>query len=176
MQQPVDTRYDAAVQSSPTTLVIAPLLIRIFIDILGFHKNKMTTEGSDEEQASKSSSPTIDAPHSETANSAASHHPDLQPAQEAAAATDGKENATSPDEPPLPDEEAPPLPDEPPPNAADDGWEAKWEETAKAWYFYNHRTGVTQWENPRLPASTVHSHGPYDRFANFYYFLCSFPA
>jgi hypothetical protein len=136
----------------------------------------MISASSDENQAGKFSTPTTDALHSETANSAASYHPDLPPAQEAAAATDEKGDANTTNEPPLPDEEAPPLPDEPPPNAADDGWEAKWEEAAKAWYFYNHRTGVTQWENPRLPAATVYSHGPYDRFANFYHFLCSFPA
>jgi hypothetical protein len=98
-------------------------------------------------------------------------------AQEAAVAAELKEEgATADAEPPLPDEEAPPLPDEPPPNQDDDGWDAQWEPTAKAWYFINHRTGVSQWENPRVPAATADSHGPYDRFANFYHFVCPCPA
>ncbi|KAH7396176.1 hypothetical protein BKA66DRAFT_402973, partial [Pyrenochaeta sp. MPI-SDFR-AT-0127] len=62
-------------------------------------------------------------------------------------------------DPPLPDEEAPPLPDEPPPSDDDDGWEPKWDYNANAWYFYNNRTGHSQWENPRVPAATAYSHG-----------------
>lgn len=56
--------------------------------------------------------------------------------------------------PPLPDEEVPPLPDEVPPGAAntDDGWEPVWDANAQAYYFYNRITGVSQWENPRVPA------------------------
>lgn len=55
--------------------------------------------------------------------------------------------------PPLPDEEVPPLPDEAPPGeaAADDGWEPVWDGNAQAYYFYNRITGVSQWENPRVP-------------------------
>jgi hypothetical protein len=86
------------------------------------------------------------------------------------------EGATAATDPPLPYEDAPPLPDEPPPDEADDGWEAQWDPTANAWYFLNRRTGVAQWENPRVPAAPAYSHGPYDRFANFYHFLCLFPA
>jgi hypothetical protein len=46
--------------------------------------------------------------------------------------------------PPLPRE---PLPREPLP---DDGWAPVWEPTAQAYYFYNSRTGATQWTNPRV--------------------------
>jgi hypothetical protein len=58
------------------------------------------------------------------------------------------------DAPPLPDEEVPPLPDEAPPSqdtAADDGWEPVWDGNAQAYYFYNRLTGLSQWENPRVP-------------------------
>ncbi|GAM83876.1 hypothetical protein ANO11243_018660 [Dothideomycetidae sp. 11243] len=51
------------------------------------------------------------------------------------------------EEPPLPDE-APPLPDEQPP---DDGWEARWDASHSAYYFFNRFTLKSQWENPRVP-------------------------
>ncbi|RHZ68972.1 hypothetical protein CDV55_106732 [Aspergillus turcosus] len=74
---------------------------------------------------------------------------------------DDEENTTSPKEknpqeqdasaPPLPDEPLPPpLPNEAPPDE-DDGWEPVWDATAQAYYFYNRFTGVSQWENPRVP-------------------------
>ncbi|KAJ5518942.1 hypothetical protein LT330_007344 [Penicillium expansum] len=54
--------------------------------------------------------------------------------------------------PPLPDEAPPPLPTEAPPaKPEDDGWEPAWDATAAAYYFYNRFTGVSQWENPRVP-------------------------
>lgn len=54
--------------------------------------------------------------------------------------------------PPLPDEVPPPLPDEAPPRQAeDDGWEPVWNANSNAYYFYNRFTGVSQWENPRVP-------------------------
>lgn len=54
--------------------------------------------------------------------------------------------------PPLPDEIPPPLPDEAHPSQAeDDGWEPVWDGNAQAYYFYNRLTGVSQWENPRVP-------------------------
>ncbi|KAJ4322479.1 hypothetical protein N0V94_002353 [Neodidymelliopsis sp. IMI 364377] len=68
------------------------------------------------------------------------------------------EGAVSEADPPLPDEEAPPLPDEPVPDADDDGWEPRWDQTAQAWYFYNNKTGQSQWENPRVPEATTVSH------------------
>ncbi|OJD33439.1 ww domain-containing protein [Diplodia corticola] len=63
--------------------------------------------------------------------------------------------ATASDAPPLPtDEVPPPLPDEEPPAQQDDGWEALWDQTVAAYYFYNRHTGVTQWENPRVPEAS----------------------
>lgn len=60
--------------------------------------------------------------------------------------------------PPLPDEVPPPLPDEAPPaQAKDDGWEAIWDENHYAYYFYNRFTGVSQWENPRVPDTAAPS-------------------
>ena len=57
------------------------------------------------------------------------------------------------DPPPLPEESIPPLPAVAPPGSVekDDGWEPIWEESAQAFYFYNRFTGVTQWNNPRVP-------------------------
>ncbi|KAI9930080.1 hypothetical protein ASPWEDRAFT_35346 [Aspergillus wentii DTO 134E9] len=67
----------------------------------------------------------------------------------------GSEEASAP---PLPDEELPPpLPNEAPPGE-DDGWEPVWDATAQAYYFYNRLTGVSQWENPRVPEP--HSEAP----------------
>ncbi|WEW56063.1 hypothetical protein PRK78_001498 [Emydomyces testavorans] len=53
----------------------------------------------------------------------------------------------------LPDEKAPPpLPNEPVPGQAeDDGWDAMWDDKVQAYYFFNRFTGVSQWENPRVP-------------------------
>lgn len=56
--------------------------------------------------------------------------------------------------PPLPDE-PPPLPNEKPPDQEkDDGWAPVWDDNAQAFYFYNHFTEVSQWENPRVPEPT----------------------
>ncbi|OOQ89081.1 WW domain protein [Penicillium brasilianum] len=58
--------------------------------------------------------------------------------------------------PPLPDEVPPPLPDEAPPvSTEDDGWEPVWDGNAQAFYFYNRYTGLSQWENPRVPDATA---------------------
>ncbi|KAK2843931.1 hypothetical protein FQN49_005935 [Arthroderma sp. PD_2] len=63
--------------------------------------------------------------------------------------------------PPLPDEEVPPLPDEPVPgDMEDDGWDAMWDDNAQAYYFYNRVTGLSQWENPRVPDATQPGLGP----------------
>lgn len=78
---------------------------------------------------------------------------------------------TSHSQPPLPDEPLPPpLPDEPVPEQQkpeteaqpeDDGWAPLWDESAQAFYFYNRFTGISQWENPRVPeASTQISSAP----------------
>lgn len=63
------------------------------------------------------------------------------------------------DAPPLPDEplpdEAPPLPDEPLPVAEeeDDGWSAQLDPASGCWYFLNRFTGLSQWDNPRVPSA-----------------------
>ncbi|KAF3941123.1 hypothetical protein ABW19_dt0209239 [Dactylella cylindrospora] len=50
--------------------------------------------------------------------------------------------------------ELPPLPPGPPPEEPpSDGWEAIWEPSAGAYYFYNHHSGETTWTNPRVPPS-----------------------
>lgn len=55
--------------------------------------------------------------------------------------------------PPLPDEVPPPLPNEAPPGQGeDDGWEPVWDANNQAYYFFNRITGLSQWENPRVPA------------------------
>lgn len=54
--------------------------------------------------------------------------------------------------PPLPDEVPPPLPDEAPPGQGeDDGWEPVWDANNQAYYFFNRLSGLSQWENPRVP-------------------------
>lgn len=122
------------------------------------------------------------APVAAPSSDSAGHHdgdPDASPTRGEASTMAMREGAIPAADPPLPYDEAPPLPDEPPPDQQDDGWEPKWEPTAKAWYFLNRITGVSQWENPRVAEATVapaYSHGPYDRFANFYHFLCPYPA
>ncbi|KAK8238997.1 hypothetical protein HDK77DRAFT_283249 [Phyllosticta capitalensis] len=69
------------------------------------------------------------------------------------------ETPTSTTTPPLPaDEVPPPLPNEEPPAPEDDGWDAHWDTNAAAYYFHNRYTGVTQWENPRVPDTS--SAGP----------------
>lgn len=83
---------------------------------------------------------------------------------------DGHPTTAATDAPPLPDEPVPgtqpsttkkessaatpPLPTEAPPGQeADDGWSAEWDATHQAWYFYNRFTGVSQWDNPRVPTA-----------------------
>ncbi|BCR94796.1 WW domain-containing protein [Aspergillus luchuensis] len=75
--------------------------------------------------------------------------------EEAAAAAAATESEAAP---PLPDEVPPPLPNEVPPgdnDNKDDGWEPVWDPTAQAYYFYNRFTGISQWENPRVPDATA---------------------
>jgi hypothetical protein len=92
-------------------------------------------------------------------------------------ATNREGSYASRTEAPLPyDDGAPPLPDEPVPDAEDDGWESRWDYNAGAWYFFNRKTGVSQWENPRVPEATAYTHGSYDRFANYHRLCLSFPA
>lgn len=115
-------------------------------------------------------SPTTQAHPSESTSNDDDHKrsvsPVASPVEEQGAISDSSEGAVPEDDPPLPDEEAPPLPDEPVPDAEDDGWEPRWDHNAQAWYFYNNKTGVSQWENPRVPEATTTSYASYDRFAN----------
>ncbi|KAI4773800.1 hypothetical protein E4T44_14342 [Aureobasidium sp. EXF-8845] len=66
---------------------------------------------------------------------------------------------TTDDAPPLPDEplpeDAPPLPDEPLPAPIDedDGWSAQLDTASGCWYFLNRFTGLSQWDNPRVPTA-----------------------
>lgn len=67
-----------------------------------------------------------------------------------------EEGETAASAPPLPDEVPPPLPNEAPPGGPteeDDGWEPVWDANAQAYYFYNRFTGMSQWENPRVPGA-----------------------
>lgn len=116
--------------------------------------------------------PTAPGPPNESISGDDGHKRSASPAKSSAgeegAPSERSEGAVSEDEPPLPDEEAPPLPDEPVPDAEDDGWEPRWDQNAQAWYFYNNKTGVSQWENPRVPVATTASYPSYDRFANKY--------
>lgn len=74
---------------------------------------------------------------------------------------DDEENASEREDtsaPPLPDEVPPPLPDEAPSaQTEDDGWEPVWDANHYAYYFYNRFTGVSQWENPRVPDTAAPS-------------------
>lgn len=91
---------------------------------------------------------------------------DESPEEKDKQARDG-DNHTADDvaQPPLPNEPtpggAPPLPTEAPPGQeVDDGWSAEWDATNQTWYFYNRFTGVSQWDNPRQPTSTIADGAP----------------
>ncbi|KAL0932032.1 WW domain-containing protein [Colletotrichum truncatum] len=68
------------------------------------------------------------------------------------APADEKKPASSSDAPPLPSEH-PPLPSGPPPATEDDGWDFQWDPNSQAYFFYNRFTGMTQWDNPRVPTA-----------------------
>lgn len=126
----------------------------------------MTADRSDAAEAPKPAA-TADTHSNEDGVSHEDRHESSASPAKAEDAAGDRSGSSAPDapatDPPLPDEEAPPLPDEPPPSDDDDGWEPKWDYNANAWYFYNNRTGHSQWENPRVPAATAYSHGSYDR-------------
>lgn len=84
--------------------------------------------------------------------------PAVSPAKEEGASSERSEGAVSEDD-------DPPLPDEPVPDAVDSYWEARFDNNSGAYYFYNSMTGVSQWQNPRLPEPTS-NYTSYDRFAN----------
>lgn len=101
--------------------------------------------------------------------SPAAPSPSGSPSEEGEARSDESpaksDDAAPTDAPPLPNEpvpgveqqpsaDTPPLPSEAPPGQeADDGWSAEWDATHQAWYFYNRFTGVSQWDNPRVPTA-----------------------
>lgn len=105
-------------------------------------------------------------PKTTSTSGGSSHHSEdegeASPPQEVV--TQDSETAS---EPPLPNEEPPPLPNEAPPGQVqDDGWDPVWDENARAFYFYNRFTKISQWENPRVPAATQPAPpgvGNYDR-------------
>ncbi|KAF1847921.1 uncharacterized protein K460DRAFT_65513 [Cucurbitaria berberidis CBS 394.84] len=119
----------------------------------------MTADRVDQVAQARKPSPTTE----DGAAHANSHESSASPARAAEAENDKNGSEVQAAEPPLPDEEAPPLPDEAPPAADDDGWEPRWDYNANAYYFYNTRTGQSQWENPRVPEATAYSYGSYDR-------------
>lgn len=119
----------------------------------------MPAESNDEAPA-RNPSPTSDAPRSDSTGHEGSN---VSPAQavEKAATKDDNGNDAPDANPPLPDEDAPPLPNEPRPDEEDDGWEALLDQHGN-YYFYNHKTGLSQWENPRVPSASSY-YGSYDR-------------
>lgn len=114
------------------------------------------------------SSPTAEAHPKQSAS------PPPTLSKEEGASSDRSEGEVSEENPPLPYEdnlplpydEAPPLPDEPVPDAEDDGWEFRVDHATGRYYFYNNKTGVSQWENPRVPETTTNNFASYNRFAN----------
>ncbi|KAL1632586.1 hypothetical protein SLS56_003485 [Neofusicoccum ribis] len=130
-----------------------------------------------EVSAAGSAPPTGEAPPADGQAAEADKSPDVRPPREdspAEPSISAKKRKRSPeseppaqpqpsdaaasDAPPLPtDEVPPPLPDEAPPAQEDDGWEPVWDHNVGAYYFYNRHTGVTQWENPRVPEASSSS-------------------
>ncbi|KKY22244.1 putative ww domain protein [Diplodia seriata] len=99
-------------------------------------------------------SPTDDDGSAESTTAAKKRKRSLDPESSEHPESTDPSAATS-DAPPLPtDEVPPPLPDEEPPAQQDDGWEALWDQSVGAYYFYNRHTGLTQWENPRVPEAS----------------------
>ncbi|KAG8628492.1 hypothetical protein KVT40_004365 [Elsinoe batatas] len=96
----------------------------------------------------------IDPPTEETEEPDESKSSDKAKSRVRSPSEEGEEPDNAP---PLPDEEPPPLPEEEPPveDAQDDGWEPRWDYSTNAWYYFNRFTGVSQWENPRVPEATT---------------------
>lgn len=138
----------------------------------------MATTTADEQWEARKPSPSAHSPRSDGVSQTGGRSPDLSAAPEDVEGSTKKCRIDPPPVgPPLPyDDEAPPLPEEPVPDAEDDGWEPKWDFSAGAWYFYNNKTGLSQWENPRVPAAPSYSHSSYDRFANYHHLLGHFLA
>ncbi|KAL9620926.1 MAG: hypothetical protein Q9160_004579 [Pyrenula sp. 1 TL-2023] len=99
---------------------------------------------------SRSPSPSAERSPKRVKTSQYEEHRDRQPPAHASRVTDERVEQSQ-SLPPLPNE-APPLPNErPPEQMKDDGWDPVWDDNAASYYFYNRFTGVSQWENPRVP-------------------------
>ncbi|KAJ8111662.1 hypothetical protein ONZ43_g5568 [Nemania bipapillata] len=71
------------------------------------------------------------------------------------AGTSGEDLTREPTREPTADASGmPPLPDEPLPSTQeqDDGWDCHWDAAHQAWFFHNHITNESTWENPRVPS------------------------
>lgn len=110
--------------------------------------NDEHTESQEEASPSRRGSPSRNTPDNDQkendSETSAQDETDAPPLPEETAPPLTLEEA-----PPL-SKETPPLPVEAPP-VEDDGWEPKWDDRARAYYFFNHFTNISQWENPRVP-------------------------
>ncbi|KAI5302537.1 hypothetical protein KEM56_000605 [Ascosphaera pollenicola] len=95
-----------------------------------------TSQGNDNEQR--------DSP---AATSAVTAQQEVPAPEEKQAGNDREQQPERDEEPP-----EPPLPDQSVPEE-DDGWAPVWDDAAQQYYFYNRFTGLSQWENPRVPGS-----------------------
>jgi hypothetical protein len=107
---------------------------------------------------------TSERENSQPASAATSPTPELDRSPSQEGSEEGEMADTEPapatdDAPPLPDEplpeDAPPLPAEPlpAPTEEDDGWSAQLDTSSGCWYFLNRFTGLSQWDNPRVPVA-----------------------
>ncbi|KAJ0423451.1 hypothetical protein BJY00DRAFT_278586 [Aspergillus carlsbadensis] len=115
----------------------------------------LTTQTENREEKERTRGEAQEAPEAEEKETEQGQEEDDSAEQ---SAEEGETNQLEPDTsaPPLPDEIPPPLPNEAPPGTGeDDGWEPVWDASAQAYYFYNRFTGVSQWDNPRVPDSST---------------------
>lgn len=110
------------------------------------------SEGDSPEGKSHSRSDSADTPPRES-HSTADHDDDAPPLPDEP--LPGSSSTHDPAHGGASDGDAPPLPNEAPPQQEDDGWDAMWDATRQAWYFYNRFTGLSQWENPRVQTTTA---------------------
>ncbi|KAI1191657.1 hypothetical protein F5B17DRAFT_381621 [Nemania serpens] len=103
-------------------------------------------DDADDDTAQSPPSPSSDKPAQAPSASAAEPENLKASSEEKPTAAPATDNS---DAPPLPDE---PLPDKLPPPAQDDGWECHWDPAHQAWFFHNHITNESTWDNPRVPS------------------------
>lgn len=115
-------------------------------------QSRASADAQEEHAESSAGSPQV---HLDTATEKEQHEQEqdtVEKKEEEESQRDQPEGEDTASAPPLPDEVPPPLPDEAPPGQVnDDGWEPVWDATSQAYYFYNRLTGLSQWENPRVP-------------------------